>query len=114
MKPEPAERLRPGPLDFELDAIARLRTLDLETVDDLARRAAFFHVDGDVGFVPGLNLDGPIEGGQVDLGGAGDRKAFLLADNLALRVDADDAGRAERGKGQQRGGPEEWMTSCVG
>ena len=106
MKPEPAERLRPRPLDFELDAIARLRTRDLEAVDDLARRAALFDVDGDVGFVPGLNLDRPIEGRQVELGGAGDREAFLLADNLALRVDADDAGRAEGGNGQQRGGLE--------
>ena len=105
MKSEPVEGLGARPLHLELDPVALLRRLDLESVDDFPRRAPLLDVDGDVGLVPGLDLDRAVKGREVEFGRAGraDLEAFLVTDDLALRVDADDAGGAECGQGQDRG-----------
>ena len=102
METEAAERFRPGPLHFELDAVAFLRALDLQAVDGLTRRAALLDLDGDVGLVPGLNLDRRRRRWSGADRRAGHLEALLLADDLPLRIDADDASGGQGGDGQKR------------
>ena len=79
---------------------ARIRAV-LPRFSRFSRRAAFLDLDHDFALVPGLDFDRAVERGEPDVRRPWDREALLLAHDLPLRIDADDAAGPEGGGGDE-------------
>src|SRR5829696_5273117 len=86
--------------DLEGDARSFLARLDLQRVDQLPGRPSLLDLDQDLIRIRRPNLNRPVEGAEAHFGSSIGCKSLLFADDLRLRIDADDAGR-RRGTGKR-------------
>ena len=100
---------RVGPVDLDDDAVALLfrRNLDLVNEGLLHRTPLDLHLD--FVLVPGVHLDGAVEGVELHIGNAGDLERLGLAGDDAFGVEVDLAG----GEGQ-RGDEDEGLGASAG